>query len=326
MGVVFVHSAYAPGHPAMMGMSPGVQLAESIVFTLAVGFPVHAFILLSFLHLGPRLQAGVPAGELLRAAARRLLPAHFFWVTMFLGTRALVERSVPGPSEMLTGYVLGTAAAHLYFTPLLLALTALAPLLYRGARAPFTAVLTGGALALGSIALYGLVAPGTEWLTPVVGLMSTSTIAVAGLALAERWGGSAPPSQSAPAILWVAGAGLLASAGVLVQAAAQSGWQPVPFGAGVWLGRLGYSLAVPVLLVAMGGPVPAWVIRLAPYTLGVYFVHPFFTKALQTLEAQVPALAGMEAVLIAPNAVIGIALSLGAVVLLARTPMRRFVI
>ncbi len=325
-GVVLVHSTYPQGSAVLESMSPATQGISAAVYSLAVTFPVHAFVLLSFLNLVPRLDAGVPTPRLLRAAFARLVPAHLFWVSVYLAVRAVMEGRLPTAEQVLTGAVLGLAADHLYFTPLLIVLTACVALWSWLARSARRAAVGALGLALVATALqlqWGNVSP---WLAALLGPLGMGSIAVAGLWLGRAWGGVAPaPAQARWIVLGVGGA-VLVCAATLGGAALESGAQPLPLTGSLWLSRLGLALGIPVLLLAVPGRVPMRLIRIAPYTLGVYFLHPISIKAVQLLEARVPALAGMEAALILPNAVVAALCSLGAVALLARTPLRRCVI
>lgn len=322
--VVVVHSAYPPGHPVLMALSPAGQRAHSLILGLVVSFPVNTFILLSFLNLAPRLRAGVPASKLLRAAAHRLVPPHLFWATVYLGTKALLKHQIPSPRAIVEGFVLGTAAGHLYFTPVLLALTATAPLLWRVARAPRLALVSGLALALPAVALRAMLGGGDPWSHAIAGFAGFLPFALAGLALARSWGGLAPALDRSPRVLSVAGPLTAVSAVVLAHAALDA--RPgVALTATGWLGGNAYALGVPLLLLALPGAPSSRLVRLAQYTLGVYLIHPLFIQALRAVEGRVSALSGFEATLIAPNAIAAGALSIIAVAALARTPLRRLV-
>ncbi|MDQ3263493.1 MAG: acyltransferase [Myxococcota bacterium] len=325
-GVVLVHSTHPPGSAVLESMSPAAQGVSAAVYSLAVTFPVHAFVLLSFLNLVPRLDAGVPSAQLLRGAFGRLVPAHLFWVSVYLAVRAALEGRLPSPEQLLTGALLGTAADHLYFTPLLITLTACAALWGWMAKRPLRAAVSALGLALVATALRLEWGHTNPWLGALLGPLGMGSIAVAGLWLGRAWGGVAPGPAQVRWIVFGVGGAVLVCAVALGSAALQSGGQPLPLTGTLWLSRLGMALGVPVLLLAVPGRVPMRLIRIAPYTLGVYFLHPLSIKAVQWLEARVPALTGMEAALILPNAVLAALCSLGAVVLLARTPLRRCVI
>jgi surface polysaccharide O-acyltransferase-like enzyme len=325
-GVVLVHATYPPGHRVLEQMGPVGQLWDATTFTVAVTFPVHLFVLLSFLNLAPRVRAQMPARELLRLTGRRLVPAHLFWVAVFLGVGSAHEGRWPELGRVLDGFVFGTAAAHLYFTPLLLGLTALCPLLFRVAHRPVLALGVGTALAGLALAAHVLVAPTQAFGTALVGVAAMAPFALAGLVLAERWEGLAPSTRAAPAILWGAGSVVLVSVVVLVEAVRGAPAEPLALGPSVWLARAGCSLGIPLLLLAAGGAIPSWVLRWAPYTLGIYFVHPLFIVALRTIEARIRLLDGLQAPLVLVNAALALVLSAACVALLARTPLRRVVI
>lgn len=323
-GVVLVHASYPQGSAVLASMSPAEQGLSAAVYSLAVSFPVHAFVLLSFLSLRQRLEAGVPTKKLVATTFLRLAPAHLFWVGIFLAARALFEGRWPLPEQLLTGALLGTAAAHLYFTPLLIALTATAALWRWFAAAPLRAWSSALGLALLGTALEVELASTNPWVKALLGALKMAPIAIAGLALHRAWRGIAPGPTRARWLVLGAGGVVLVSALTLGNAALLAGAEPLPLTPSLWLSRLGLALGLPVLLLAAPWKVPMGLIRLAPYTLGVYFLHPFPIKALQLVEARVPALAGREAALLLPNALLATLISFGAVLLLARTPLRRF--
>jgi surface polysaccharide O-acyltransferase-like enzyme len=322
--VVLVHSAYPPGHPALAPLSADAYRAQSLAFSLLVAFPVNTFVMLSFLNLAPRVEAGVPGRTLLRTAAHRLVRAHVFWVCVYLSVKALAFHRWPSWRDVVEGVVLGTAAAHLYFTPLLLALTATAPLLFRLARTPRTAIPVAGAVGLCALGLELTLSRPSAWSHAFIGFVGYLPIAVAGLALGRWWRGVAPAPDRTRTVVRVAVPLVLLSAAGLVHRSFFGYTEPASRFA-AWLAANGYALGVPMLLLARraGG---TWVVRLAPLTLGVYFVHPIFIQGLRVLEARFPALHGSEAALSLPNAALAIPLSFGAVALIARSPLRRCVL
>jgi len=324
-GVVLVHTLYPPGHPALLTMGPATQVWDVVAYTLAVTFPVHLFVLLSFLNLAPRVRARQGTRELVRTAARRLVPAHLFWVAVFFAAEIALSRSLPSPAELVNGVLFGTVAAHLYFTPLLLALIALSPLLFRAARMPSTALLWGALFASGSLGVTLLVAPDAPWARMLTGIAAMAPFAIAGLAFADRWGGLAPPPHASPYLLWGAGAVVLVSAVVLAEAVSLDPTVRLQPTAAVWLANVACALGIPLMLMAAGGTVPRWALRFAPLTLGVYFVHPLFIVGLRKVQARVPALEEYAGALVPVNTVVAIGLSLATVWLLARTPLRRVV-
>lgn len=322
--VVFAHAAYAPGHPVLATQPPVVAALESLAYVVIQTFPINAFILLSALSVGRRLEAGSSGGQALRAAARRLLPMHLFWVAVFLGIKAVVAGAPPSPRAVVEGVLFGTAASHLYFTPLLLTLTAAAPLLALLARTPPRAILSGFALALSGITLHLMVEPGSPW-GRLAGALGLAPYFLAGLAFARAWRGVAPPASQSGLIRRTAAAVAVLSLVVLVHPWFLGEISAIPLNPATWLARIGYALSVPVLLLALGGRVPARFVRYAPWTLGVYFIHPLFLEPLKLLEGRMAPLAGMEALLVVPNAIVAALLSLLAVAVLVRTPLRRVV-
>lgn len=324
--VILVHAAYPPGHAALAALPPGGQRAASLAFALVVAFPVNTFVLLSFLGLARRLEAGAAPGQLLRATARRLVPAHLFWTAVYLGARAAATRTLPAPRAVIEAVALGTGAAHLYFTPLLLALTAAAPVLWWLARRPAAAVAGAAAIAVAAVALRVVLGTGTPWARALPGVLGFGPFAVAGLALARAWRGTAPPAARRRRVLSVsAAAGVLAAVSLavaLARAGFVQGLAPHP---AAWVGGNVYALAVPLALLAIGGAASRTTVRLASWSLGIYFVHPLFVQALRVTEARIPALAGAEVPLVLPNAGLAAVLSVAAVALLVRTPLRRMV-
>jgi surface polysaccharide O-acyltransferase-like enzyme len=188
------------------------------------------------------------------------------------------------------------------------------------------ALAGGAALSAASAGLFLSVGGGDPWLHALIGFLGLGPFAIAGLALARAWGGVAPGPGKGRVVTRSAAALAMVSGLVLIQTVLETGGGPGRFSAHGWLANIGFALAVPVLLLVWRAPLPPKLLRLAPYTLGVYLVHPFFIQGLRVVESRFPWLSGTEVALILPNAMLAGAMSLGAVVLLARSPLRRAVI
>ncbi len=323
LGVVFVHAAYPPANPVLLGMDPLSRAAAFTAYTVTVTFPVHAFILLSFLNLVPRMDAGGSPRVYLRATFMRLLPAHVFWVVVYLGLGALFRGAPPAVPEIVSGLLIGDAAAHLYFTPLLLTLSALAPVLGWLARRPLRAASSVLLCAVSSAWLWHQLPDAPRFVTALIGVVGMAPIAIAGIFLGRAWSGLAPGPGIDRVIALGAGAVAALAAITLGSAAWLADGQPLTPTAPIWLSRFSLGLAVPVLLLSVSGRIPMWLLKLAPCTLGVYFVHPLFIKALQLVEARLLGpQSGWEGILIGVNLVVATALSVLAVKLLVRTPLK----
>ncbi len=323
--VVLVHSAYPPSSPVLAAQPEPWRTLAALAFDLVVSFPVNAFVLLAFLGFA-RASANGAAGQRLRALAWRLVPAQLFWTFAFLLARALASRALPSPRAVIEGVALGNAAAHLYFVPVLLLLAAAAPLWAYLARSPWRALVAAAALAVVATALQKALGHQSSVLRLAAGALGFAPFAVAGLALARSWRGVGPGAGRRPAVL-VAGMALVAAGAALVasRALADDG-RGGPFQVGPWLGLNALALGTPLLVLCVRGPASPRMVRLASLSLGVYFVHPFFVQLLRAAQARVPALAAHPLELIAVNAALAAALSVVAVALLARTPLRRFVL
>jgi surface polysaccharide O-acyltransferase-like enzyme len=295
---------------------------DTLLFEVIAAFPVPVFVFLSFLSLAPRLQAGVSTLQIVSRAFRRLAPLHLFWAFAYLFMHAAWERHFPSLQPLVEAVLLGSSAAHLYFTPMLFLLTACAPVLYRYARFPATAVAAGLAMALAEFVLHNTLGTGNRWVGMFIGVLQMAPFALAGLACASYWRAGAPSRSQSPAIAALAGAMVFVAVLVLVDAALRDPSGRIPPSAAACVSRLGLGLGVCLLLVSAGGWIPMRLIRLAPYALGVYFIHPVFIKMLQGLEGHVRRLAGLEVLLILPNAALCMAASFFVVALLARTPLR----
>lgn len=324
-GVVLVHSAYPPGDPVLARAPPGVATWEALLFRIVVSIPVNAFVLLAFLGMAARVSAGAPPGRLLRTSAQRLVPAHAFWVLAFLAARAAQAGQLPSPRAVAGGFLLGTAAAHLYFTPLLLGLMAAAPALARRAGSPARVALLAMTVAAVTAFLEQAVGRDGVVLRTLLGFLGYVPYALAGLALGGWWGGSAPGPERARTTAPIAAAVVGASAAAMLWLGAPRGGAAAGPSLALWLARNGLGLGVPVLLLCAGGRPSSRIARLAACSMGVYFIHPFFVVGLRTIEARLPALRGLEVWLILPNAAAAAVLSFLAVRLMARTRLRRVV-
>jgi len=316
--VVLAHSAYPPGNPALAALPRGAQHLAAAVFALVVSFPVNAFVLLSFMSQAQRQDPGAHRRRM-RAVARKLVPAHLFWTTAFLGAHAVHAHRLGTPRDWVEAYALGTAAAHLYFIPLLVALIAAAPALGRLARTPIRAAMGAVALALSAVALRAWAGTASPWTRALEGFLGMAPFAVAGLALAREWGGIGPRPADTRRTALLAGA-VAVAAGVAVAAVRAVPEHGGDLGILGWVGLNAYALAVPVLLLTVRGPASRRTFKLALYSLGVYFVHPFFVQGLRAAEPSRAA-----ALLVVPNALGAALLSVAAVAVLSRTPLRRVV-
>jgi hypothetical protein len=324
-GVVLVHSAYPPGDPVLSRAPPDVATWEALLFRVVVSVPVNAFVLLAFLGMSTRMSAGAPQGRLLRTSAQRLVPAHGFWVLAFLAARAAQTGQLPSPRAVAEGLLLGTAAAHLYFTPLLLALMAVAPAIARRAGSPGRIGMAAAALAVVTALLEQTVGRDGLVLRTSLGILGYVPFALAGLALGSWWGGTAPGPERARLVAPIAGAAAGASAAAILWLGAASGGAAVTPSLALWLAGNGLGLGVPVLLLCAGGRPSLRIARLAALSMGVYFIHPFFVVGLRMIEARLPALRGQEVWMILPNAAAAALLSFVAVRLLSRSRLRRVV-
>ncbi|HYD41250.1 MAG TPA: acyltransferase family protein [Anaeromyxobacter sp.] len=324
-GVVLVHCAYPPGDPVLSRAPPDVATWEAILFRVVVSIPVNAFILLAFVGMAARLSAGAPPGRLLRTSAQRLVPAHAFWVVAFLAARAAQTGQLPSPRAVAEGLLLGTAAAHLYFTPLLLALMAAVPAVARRAGSPARVALLAIAVAAITAALEQTVGRDGLVLRTALGILGYVPYALAGLALGGWWGGIAPGPERARIVAPIAAAVAAAAAAAILWLGAAPGGAALRPSPALWLAGNGLGLSVPVLLLCAGGRPSLRVARLAALSMGVYFVHPFFVVGLRMAEARLPALRGQEVWMILPNAAAAAVLSFLAVRLMSRTRLRRVV-
>lgn len=324
-GVVLVHCAYPPGDPILSRAPPDVATWEALLFRLVVSIPVNAFVLLSFLGMAARMSAGAPPGRLLRTAAQRLVPAHAFWVVAFLAARAAQAGALPSPRAIVEGFLLGTAAAHLYFTPLLLALMVAAPVVARRAGSPARVALAAVAFAAGSAFLERAVGRDGLALRTLLGVLGYVPYALAGLALGGWWGGIAPGPDRARTVAPIAAGAVLVSAATILWLGSAPGAAGGTPSLALWLAGNGLGLGVPILLLCAGGRPSSRIARLAAHSMGVYFIHPFFVVGLRVLEARLPALRGLEVWLVLPNAIAAAALSFLAVRLASRTRLRRVV-
>ncbi len=323
--VVVCHAAYSPTTPVFAAAPPEARLVEGILAQLAVSFPVNAFTLVSFLLLEPSARAGTRSwGGLLRRRIVRLAPAYLFWSAFYAAIRVALGGR-PSAADALRMLLLGTAAAHLYYVPLLVAITAAYPAALWLSRRPALGVAAALALAFGSARLALAVGQRSPWILAALGICGVAGYAVIGFALSRAWGGSEPPLAArrrlaaVGMVLVVAGAALVARHSALEAAAGRL----VEHDVARWAGGVACSLGVPIVLLAAPLRVPRALQVLAPLSFGIYLVHPVFVKLLQVAESRLAAAHGAEMLLIVPNAVLALAASALLVSLGLRSPLRR---
>lgn len=324
--VVLIHVTGGPDRPAL---GPGAQapsLANLVVNRLGSSLAVPTFLLLAFMSLHPRLAGERGWARRLRARCVQLAPAYLFWVAVYGAARVVLggERLTPGTAARYL--LLGDAAAHLYFVPLLVALTLLAPAWLWLVRRPALGLAAALALPLGSAALAGAAASAGPLATALDGVAGNACYAIAGLALVEAFGGWEPaPARSAAVFPAALAAALLAAAVVTGHAVAQLTAGAVVPPAAATLARVVLPVAALTAVLSSGARVPGWAAGLAPLTFGVYLVHPLLLKPLRALEGRVPALTGHELAFAVPNALLVAIGSFWVVLLLADTRLRRVV-
>ncbi len=324
--VVLLHAGVVVSNPAFARALPEARTADAVLMNLAGTFPVNGFLFLSFLLLGSKIRSGASWRNIMGRRLTRLAPAYLFWTALYAGLH-VAAGARPSARALLGMVLLGQAAAHLYYVPLLLALTAAYPLFERLARFPRMALLAAPFLALAVSYAYLAIGPRSPYAAALLGLAGVSYCALVGLALARWWGGLGPPPERRGRVLTAAVAvAALAGAVVIRHAmseAANGG--PIPFDFARRVAGIGYSLAVPVIVLVVPLRLPSWGSAMVPLSFGIYLAHPLFLKVLQGFENRIPALHGATIALALPNGLLVLAATTLAVALLMRTPLRRIV-
>lgn len=323
--VVLIHTSVGPANPAFAEASEGARALSAVGYRLASCLAVPVFLLVAFMGMHPRTGGARTYRKTLATRCLRLAAPFLFWTAVYGGVK-LASGSVALTPRLLAEYlVLGGAAAHLYFLPLLAALTALLPLWLAIARRPAMAVAT--CLALPVAASYAVEAlrPDDPWRQAAFGLLGTACYAVAGLALVERWRGWEPPTPYRALLAWAAAALALLAAGVLAghaleEARASAALSPA---LAARTARVVFPLATAVALLASRLRPPAWTVGVAPLAFGVYLVHPFLAKGAVLATRHVDLLRGSD-LLLGPALGLGVlAASTTLVLWLMGTPLRR---
>lgn len=251
---------------------------------------------------GPR---AVPLARFTERRARRLLVPWAAWLAFYLVVDASVVAIGLRPRDWLDFNPLFGTRIHLWYLPFvffgLVGIRLAAPALARLGRRGVIAV----AAAAGVVA--AVVVPGLPWITqlplPAPQFLFAAPALGYGVALAQI----ATIDDRSTRQLAASGVGGLAiAAAVAAQVAHGDSWIP-------------YGLAVPATFAAALAPTEVGPVArtLAPLTLGVYLVHPFVVGVIRT--------SGVMARLGLPDEttfVWAFGVSLGAVALLRRTPLR----
>jgi len=322
--VVLVHTSTGPGYPAFRAAGEAERLFSGVTFRLASALAVPLFLLLSFMSLHPRTSGRPRASEVVAGRFRRILPTYLFWTAIY-GVLKIAAGGGHGPERLAEYVLLGASAAHMYFLPLLLVLTALLPVWLLLARRPWLAVLAGASLPLGASYAADALHLAGPWAQAGLGFLGNGVYAVAGLALVEGWGGWEPPDRwRRPTLLVAAGVTLVAGAALTGHAVAEAGAAaPLPAAFLVRMARVALPIAVTCALLSARARLPAWTIGVAPLVFGVYLVHPFVAKLALAPLARIPALAA-HAVVVGPLlAPVVLAASVWLVLALMGTPLRR---
>lgn len=322
--VVLVHTTAGPDAPAFAAASEAERLFAAVAFRLATALAVPIFLLLAFMSLHPRTSGQRDTSAIIASRFRRLAPAYLFWTVVY-GALKIASGGGHGPERIAEYVLLGASAAHMYFLPLLLALTALLPLWLALARRPWLGLAACVALPLG--ASYALDLSGTTgpWSQAALGLLGSAVYALAALTLVEWWGAWEPPERwRRPTLVLASGLALVAGAALTGQAVAEAAAAAsLPAPLLVRVARVAFPIAVTCALLSSRARLPPQTIGLGPLVFGVYLVHPFVAKLALAPLTRIPLLAAHQVALGPLVAPIVLAASLCLVLLLMGTPLRR---
>jgi surface polysaccharide O-acyltransferase-like enzyme len=306
--VVLLHAAWTPA--TAMYAHLGVASRElSSLLLLATGANVPAFLFVTFLLLERRRSPETPYVEVLRGRCASLLPPYLLWSTLYLVPKLATGQVRASVRTLVEVYILGDAAAHLYFIPSLLALIAASPLLRWIASRTWVAAICAVTCPLLAAHLMRELRPTSAWFEFGLGVLGNVCYPVAALTLGRLWGDTRPPARwrgaSAVVSLLVAGIG----AGVIYRLAVAESLAAAPILPTLLerLALVGYAIAMPCLLIATARVPAIWTRTIAPLTFGIYLGHPMFVKALQLAESQVALPAGWEGALMIPNGLCALA-------------------
>lgn len=321
--VVFIHASAGPASLSQDSAEPLTRALAGSAFRLASSLAVPTFLLLAFLQIAPALGART---DLRRVAQRcaRIVPVYLFWTALYAAMKLASGGAHATPSVVAQYVLLGSSAAHLYFLPLLLVLTALAPLWIALARRPVLGAAAAIALPLGSSYLSGVAGEGV-WIQSLLGMTGNAVYAIAGAALALRWRGGEPAPERRRLVFAVSfGVALAAGAIVAAHGAAEglaAASLPAPLAARA--ARVAFPVATLCAVLSSRVRLPGWTATLAPLTFGIYLVHPLVLVPIRMLEARVGHLASHDVLLALPNALLGFAAAALAVLVLLDTRLRR---
>ncbi len=323
--VVLVHTSTGPADPAFAEAGGASRALADVAYRVGLALAVPTFLLLAFMALHPRLAGARDYRRLVGSRCVRLLPTYLFWTAAYAALKVAAGAARLTPRTLLEYVVLGKSAAHLYYLPLLLGLTALVPAWLALARRPALAAAACALLPLGASYAVEWLEPSGAWAQAALGLAGNAVYAIAGLALVERWGGwEPPPERRALTSAGCLAAALLCGSIVAAHAFAEAGAGAVLLASALTrVARVGFPIASVAAVLSSRLRFPEWTVGLAPLAFGVYLVHPLVAKPLHLLVARVPALADSQLLLGPPMALLALAASFGLVVALMDTRLRR---
>jgi peptidoglycan/LPS O-acetylase OafA/YrhL len=321
--VVFIHASAGPATLSAESATPLSRALAGSAFRLASSLAVPTFLLLAFLQLAPALGART---DLRRVAQRclRIVPVYLFWTALYAAMKLASGEARATPSVVAQYVLLGSSAAHLYFLPLLLVLTALAPAWIWLARRPALGAAAAIALPVGASYLAGAAGTGV-WAHSLLGMAGNAAYAIAGATLALRGRGGEPAPERRRLVFAISfGAALAAGAIVAAHGAAEGlAAAALPATLASRVARVAFPIATLCAVLSSQVRLPGWTATLAPLTFGIYLVHPLVLVPIRMLEARVGHLASHDVLLALPNALLGFAAAGLAVLVLFDTRLRR---
>ncbi len=301
VSMVMLHSSSDPNGAPFTAYSPVERAFPVLMRAFFYIARTELFIIISLFLLVISLERRPrPWGAMVREQARRLLVPFVFWVLFYAFWR-LIKASAFGYGDVLwremgqvepwIGYfLLGDVKFHMHFLPTLFGIILMTPLFRHAARHPFLGLMVLATLLVKrELDLFiwerAWWLPGHDYLLRAVKILTYAGygfVAAAAWGLMKRGFAGTRARPFLPAMVYL---GLVLFALKLVAAfrTIETGRWPFEYTPGYWADFL---MPAAVFLIAMTLAERRWprlFTRLAPYSFGLYLVHPIFIDLFEIL-------------------------------------------
>ena len=292
VSILMMHAASGPDGQPFPGIEPDGRTLTVILNTVFYTARTELFMCISlFVLLRSQDRKPLPYGETTASYARRLLVPFVFWVCVYaagnmfkawnLNYSQYLWRDWKYTEEWLGYFLLGDVKLHMHFLPTLFALVLMYPVYRIAIRYPWLGLLAIP-LILGrhelNLYVYGNFYEDETAVQYLIRASRIVTCTAYGFVAAACWGilKQAPALWIRRTILWTMTVGFVALASIKVMQAMAiietGNWQyNYP---NAWVANLAMPAMLFVIVMLAPIPWPTWISRIAPYSFGIYLVHP----------------------------------------------------